>query len=119
MLVHGSAVAVIGVDGGEEVEVTANGSGQMLPVNRTFSGGTVTIRLVLGAPGGLDARLRLDGGIVYGSGLAATASTAGAVPPKKAAPPRKAAPPKQAEIAVPEQAGRQPGTDEPSVGPCI
>jgi hypothetical protein len=73
VLVHGNAVAGIAVDGGQEVQLTANGS--MLPVNRTFAGATVTIRLAIGAPGGFDDRLRLDGGVVYAGGLAVTAST--------------------------------------------
>ncbi len=78
VLVHGSAVAAVAVDGGQEVEFTATGS--ILPVHRTFSGATVTIRLALGTPGSLDARLRLDGGVVFGSGLAVTASTNPASP---------------------------------------
>ena len=38
VLVHGSAVAAVAVDGGQEVQLTA--VARLLPVNRTFSGTT-------------------------------------------------------------------------------
>jgi hypothetical protein len=72
VIVHGSALAIVTVDGGQEVELTVGGS--MLPVSRTFAGTTVTVQLALGIPGDLDARLRLDGGVVFAGGVAATAS---------------------------------------------
>ena len=52
----------------------------LLPVNRTFSGTTVTIGLALGTAGDPDARLRLDGGVVYARGLVVTVSTELVVP---------------------------------------
>jgi hypothetical protein len=118
VLVHGSAVAAIAVDGGQEVEVTANGS--MLPVNRTFSGTSVTIRLALGTPGGLDARLRLDGGVVYAGGLAVTASTDAGTARQgmvTAGPGRwadqEAGPRQAAKIVAPKQPDAQPADAQP------
>jgi hypothetical protein len=78
VLVYGGATVAVGVDGAPEVELTAGGS--ILPVNRTFSGTTITIRLLTGGPVTLDPRLRLDGGVVYGGGLVLTASSAVDVP---------------------------------------
>jgi FHA domain len=72
VLVHGGAVVVIGVDGAREVELTAGGS--MLPVNRTFGGTTITVRITTGSSGVLNPRFRLDGGVVCGGGLVVTAS---------------------------------------------
>jgi len=103
VLVHGSAVAAVAVDGGQEIEVTADGS--MLPVHRTFAGSAVTIRLVLGALGDLDERLRLDGGIVHAAGLAVTASTDQAGPPR----------PKAAKAAVPRPPSAQPVAAQPAI----
>ena len=60
-------------------------------------------------PGDFDARLRLDGGVVYGSGLAATASDGWCRPaPGKPPRPGKRPRPKQADIAVPPPAGPRP-----------
>jgi hypothetical protein len=72
VIVVGSAIAIVTVDGGPAVELTVSGS--MLPVSRTFAGTTITVQLALGPLGDLDARLRLDGGVVSAGGLAATAS---------------------------------------------
>jgi hypothetical protein len=72
VLVHGGAVVTIRVDGAPEVELTARGS--MLPVNRTFAGTTIIVRLTTSGSGALDPQLRLDGGVVYGGGLVVTAS---------------------------------------------
>jgi hypothetical protein len=78
VLVYGGATVAVGVDGAPEVELTAGGS--ILPVNRTFAGITITIRLLTGGPVTPDPRLRLDGGVVYGGGLVLTASSAVDVP---------------------------------------
>jgi hypothetical protein len=78
VIVVGSAIAIVAVDGGQEDELTVGGS--MLPVSRTFAGTTVTVQLALGAPVDLDARLRLDGGVVSAGGLAVTASASQAKP---------------------------------------
>ena len=72
VLVHGDAVVAVTVDGAADIELTASGS--MLPVNRTFSGTTVSLRIAVGSRADFDPRLRLDGGVVYGSGLVVTAS---------------------------------------------
>lgn len=74
VLVHGGATVAVGVDGAPEVELTASGS--ILPVNRTFAGTTITIRVLTGGPVTPDPRLRLDGGVVYGGGLVLTATSA-------------------------------------------
>jgi hypothetical protein len=100
VLVHGSAVAIVAVDGGQEVQLTASAS--MLPVSRTFAGTTVTVQLALGIPGDLDARLRLDGGIVSAGGLAVTASASQAKP--GTAMPGTSQPAGQVETAVPSKA---------------
>jgi hypothetical protein len=112
-------VAAIAVDGGQEVEVTANGS--MLPVNRTFAGTTVTIRLALGPRGDLDARLRLDGGVVYAGGLLVTASTdAGTtrqgmvIAEARQQAEQKTARPKAARTVAPEQPSAQPADAQPA-----
>jgi hypothetical protein len=78
VLVYGGATVAVGVDGAPEVELTAGGS--ILPVNQTFAGTTITIRLFTGGPVPPDPRLRLDGGVVYGGGLMLTASSAVDVP---------------------------------------
>lgn len=72
VLVHGAAVVAVGVDGAPEAELTASGS--MLPVNRTFAGTTITLRLTSGGAVMPDLRLRLDGGVVHGGGLVVTAA---------------------------------------------
>jgi FHA domain len=74
VLVHGGAVAAIGVDDAPEVELTAGGS--MLPVNRTFAGTVITVRITTGGSREPDPRFRLDGGVVGGGGLLVTASGA-------------------------------------------
>jgi hypothetical protein len=74
VLVHGTARATVAVDDGPEVVLTA--SGAMLPVDRTFSGGVVRVWLLSGGPVNPDDRLRLDGGVVYGGGLALTVASA-------------------------------------------
>jgi hypothetical protein len=87
VLVHGDAVVAVTVDGAEDVELTASGS--MLPVNRTFSGTTVSLRIAVGSRADFDPRLRLDGGVVYGSGLVVTVAadlSAGAVATPRRAP---------------------------------
>jgi len=74
VLVFGGATAAIGVDGAPEVKLTASGS--ILPVNQTFAGTTITIRLLTDGSVTPDPRLRFDGGVVYGGGLMLTASSA-------------------------------------------
>lgn len=70
VLVHGNATVTVVIDDGPEEQVDARGS--ILPVNRTFSGSTIQIRLRSGGPVSSDDRLRLDGGVVYGGGVALT-----------------------------------------------
>ena len=67
---HGEAAALVSVDGGPEIEVTAGGS--MIPVARTVTGAVVTVRLVIGAAAAPDPRLRLDAGVVFGGGVLLT-----------------------------------------------
>jgi hypothetical protein len=75
VLVHGNATVTVVVDDGPDEQVDARGS--MLPVSRTFSGSTVRVWLRSGGPVTSDDRLRLDGGVVYGGGVAlAVASVA-------------------------------------------
>jgi hypothetical protein len=73
VLVHGTARATVAVDDNPEEVFTA--SGAMLPVDRTFSGSTIRVWLLTGQVS-LDDRLRLDGGVVYGAGLALTVASA-------------------------------------------
>jgi hypothetical protein len=70
VLAHGEAAALVSVDGGPEVEVTASGS--MIPVARTFTGTVVSVRLVIGAVAAADPRLWLDAGTVFGGGVLLT-----------------------------------------------
>jgi FHA domain len=87
VLVHGRAVAVVRVDGGQDVQLTAADS--VLPVSRTFTGMNVWVSLVAGDSAALDPRFRLDGGVVRGGGLAVTVSAGVAgptVPPPDAMP---------------------------------
>jgi hypothetical protein len=111
VLVHGSAVATIVVDGGQEVQLTSNGS--LLPVNRTFSGASISIRLALGSTGDPDARLRLDGGVVSGDGLAVTASTDPAGPGRVTSEARQAPDDKTTLRKVPKKQGAAPGGARP------
>jgi hypothetical protein len=74
VLVHGTARATVAVDDSPEEVLTA--SGAMLPVDRTFSGSVVRVWLLGGGQVSSDDRLRLDGGIVYGGGLALTVASA-------------------------------------------
>lgn len=111
VLVHGSALAIVAVDGGPEVKLTASAS--MLPVSRTFAGTTVTVQLALGVRGDPDARLRLDGGVVLAGGLAVTASASQAKPGAEV--PGTSQPAGQAATAVPSRAAdtvrRRPSGD--------
>jgi len=79
VLVHGSAVATVGVDSGQDVRLTASDS--MIPVSRTFTGATVAVSLAIGDPAAPDPVFRLDGGVVPGGGLAMTVSAGVAGPP--------------------------------------
>jgi FHA domain len=115
VLVHGSATAAIVVDGGQEVELTSKGS--MLPVSRTFSGTAVTIRLALGTPRSLDARLWLDSGVVYGSGLTVTASADPASPGMMMSPAERPADRMTSTTAARKRARRQPSAQPPDAGP--
>lgn len=74
VLVHGEAAALVSVDGGPEVPVTASGSA--IPVAGTFTGAVVTVRLVIGPPAPPDPRLWLESGTVFGGGIALTVSQA-------------------------------------------
>ena len=74
VLVHGGATVAVGVEGAREVELTASGS--ILPVNRTFAGTSITVRLLIDGPVAPDPRLRLGGGVVHGGGLMLTVSSA-------------------------------------------
>jgi hypothetical protein len=74
VLVHGGATVAVGVEGAREVELTASGS--ILPVNRTFAGTFITVRLLIDGPVTPDPRLGLDGGVVHGGGLMLTVSAA-------------------------------------------
>jgi hypothetical protein len=74
VLVHGSATVAVGVEGAREVELTASGS--ILPVNQTFAGTFITVRLLIAGPVTPDPRLRLGGGVVHGGGLMLTVSAA-------------------------------------------
>jgi hypothetical protein len=93
VLVHGNAAATIRVDGGPEVTLTVGDS--MLPVSRTFDGPTVTAILVIGGAAPPDERFWLGDGVVYGGGLAVTASAerpASHAPVPRASVPRAPAP---------------------------
>jgi hypothetical protein len=74
VLVNGNAVVTVIADNGPDEQVDARGS--MLPVSRTFSGRTVRVWLRSGGPVTPDDRLRLDGGVVYGGGVALTVASA-------------------------------------------
>jgi hypothetical protein len=73
VLVHGNAQVTVVADDGPDEQLDARGS--MLPVNRTFSGAVVRVWLRSGGPVSSDDRLRLDGGIVYGGGVALTVAS--------------------------------------------
>jgi hypothetical protein len=107
VLVYGGATVAVGVDGAPEVEFTASGS--MLPVNQTFAGTAITVRLLTSGPVTPDPRLRLDGGVVYGGGLVLTVSSAAAgdtrMPDTR---------PATAVSATPAPATPVPGLREPS-----
>ena len=75
VLVHGHAVAVVRVDGGQEVTLTASDS--VIPVSRKFTGASVSLSLAVDGPAAADPQLWLGDGVVRGGGLAVTA-TAGA-----------------------------------------
>lgn len=73
VLVHGNAKVTVVADDGPDEQLDARGS--MLPVNRTFSGAVVRVWLRSGGPVTSDDRLRLDGGVVYGGGVALTVAS--------------------------------------------
>jgi FHA domain len=73
VLVHGNAQVTVVADDGPDEQLDARGS--MLPVNRTFSGSVVRVWLRSGGPVTSDDRLRLDGGVVYGGGVALTVAS--------------------------------------------
>ncbi|HUN30562.1 MAG TPA: FHA domain-containing protein [Trebonia sp.] len=73
VLVHGNAGVTVVSDDGPDEQLDARGS--MLPVNRTFSGSVVRVWLRSGGPVTSDDRLRLDGGVVYGGGVALTVAS--------------------------------------------
>jgi hypothetical protein len=73
VLVHGNAQVTVVADDGPDEQLDARGS--MLPVNRTFSGAVVRVWLRSGGPVTSDDRLRLDGGVVYGGGVALTVAS--------------------------------------------
>jgi hypothetical protein len=70
VLVHGHAVAIVRVDGGQEITLTASDS--VIPVSRKFAGATVTLSLAVGEPTAPDPQLWLGAGVVHGGGLAVT-----------------------------------------------
>ena len=72
VLVHGRAVAIVGVEGGPDVRLTPSDS--LLPVSRTFAGATVTVSLAVGEAAPPDPRFWLGDGVVPGGGLAVTVS---------------------------------------------
>jgi FHA domain len=71
VLVHGAAVATVSVDGAGEVALTASDS--VIPVTRTFTGGSISVELAVGNPAPPDLRCWLGDGVVHGGGLALTA----------------------------------------------
>jgi hypothetical protein len=73
VLVHGNAKVTVVADDGPDEQLDARGS--MLPVNRTFSGAVVRVWLRSGGPVTSDDRLRLDGGVVHGGGVALTVAS--------------------------------------------
>jgi hypothetical protein len=117
VLVHGRAMAVVGVEGGPEVTLTS--SDCMLPVSRTFAGATITVGLVVGEPAPPDPRFWLGDGVMPGGGLAVTVSAGVGAPVRLAAP---ASPAAYASPAAPDQpvayappAVPPPGAPSPSV----
>jgi hypothetical protein len=78
LLVHGRAVAAVGVEGAPEVTLTPGDS--RLPVSRTFTGATVTLGLAVGETAPPDPSFWLGEGVVPGGGLAVTV-TAGTLAP--------------------------------------
>ncbi len=78
VLVHGTAVATVSVDGGGEVTLTASDS--VIPVTRTFTGASISVALAVGNPAAPDHRCWLGDGVVHGGGLAVTAAADAAEP---------------------------------------
>jgi FHA domain len=72
VLVHGHAVAVVRVDGGPEVTLTASDS--VIPVSRKFAGASVSLSLAVDGPAAPDSQFWLGDGVVRGGGLAVTAT---------------------------------------------
>ncbi|HET9082066.1 MAG TPA: FHA domain-containing protein [Trebonia sp.] len=102
VLVYGRAAATVRIDDGPEVTLTVGDT--MLPVSRTFTGGTVNAILVIGGAAPPDGRFWLGDGVVPGGGLAVTASAGRAAPPYVPAPEARPAD------------WRLPPTDTPAVG---
>ena len=77
VLVSGDATATLIVDGGQAV--TLSGSSSLIPVSQIFTGAVITATVALAESTAeipaADARLRLDGGIVYGAGLTFTVTS--------------------------------------------
>ena len=70
VVVHGRAVAMVGVDGAPETRLAA--SHPVVPVSRKFTGGTIAFALAIGDPGPADPQFWLGEGVVLGGGLAVT-----------------------------------------------
>jgi hypothetical protein len=79
VLVHGAATADICVDGGDPV--TLAGRTSLLPVSQLLSGQSVIASIALSGPTSADTRLRLDGGIVRGGGVAVAVTADTDAPP--------------------------------------
>jgi hypothetical protein len=79
VLVHGAAAADICVDGGATVTLT--GSSSVLPVSQLLAGRSVIASIALSGLTGADTRLRLDGGIIQGGGVAIAATADAIAPP--------------------------------------
>jgi hypothetical protein len=97
VLVHGHAVATVGVEGAPRVTLTSSDS--MLPVSRTFAGTTITVDLAVAESGPPDSRFWLGDGVVPGGGIAVTVS---AEAPAPAAP---SAAPAPSAVAMPDARG--------------
>jgi hypothetical protein len=72
VFVYGDATVQITIDGGDPVVLT--GGNSVLPVSQLLAGTCVTATLGLGGLVDMDARLRLDAGIVRAGGVAVTAT---------------------------------------------